>query len=338
MGSSVKKKKDKQKDFQKPKLRVGKTKPQAANFTDTSFKSKAILLNQQSLTTSAPSSLTQFTHHVSLLSSKSDGQRRDSLSYLTSAIASRRIESPLEQPVSVLLPKLLPLFLDGSNGVRNQLLKLLRVLPPADIAAHGEKLLIYIRAGMTHLAADIRISAMDILAWALDVAGEALVSGAGGWVKTLKCFLTMLGWSNGDTNASWSTSSASFSKAGSGGKTLTRNLNVLGLFLRTGLAKHDENESPECPNFPLSHVPYHSLPKRSNCFAHLNLFGPTRDEESEMYEDREERQKIFSGRFRQAYQRGLESAKHEGGEVGRAAASLTRFLSETVDSHNLEDV
>lgn len=40
MGSSTKKKKEKQKDFQKPKLKVGKTKAKAANFTDTSFKSK----------------------------------------------------------------------------------------------------------------------------------------------------------------------------------------------------------------------------------------------------------------------------------------------------------
>jgi pre-rRNA-processing protein IPI1 len=40
MGSSTKKKKEKKKDFQKPKLKVGKTKAKPANFTDTSFKSK----------------------------------------------------------------------------------------------------------------------------------------------------------------------------------------------------------------------------------------------------------------------------------------------------------
>lgn len=62
MGSSAKKKKDKKKDFQvnlfgsslqnfsltfpsqKPKLRVGKTKAKADNFTDTSFKSKCTSL------------------------------------------------------------------------------------------------------------------------------------------------------------------------------------------------------------------------------------------------------------------------------------------------------
>lgn len=44
MGSSAKKKKEKKKDFQKAKLKVGKTKPKAANATDTSFKAKGMLL------------------------------------------------------------------------------------------------------------------------------------------------------------------------------------------------------------------------------------------------------------------------------------------------------
>jgi pre-rRNA-processing protein IPI1 len=43
MGSSTKKKKDKKKDFQKAKLKVGKAKAKADNFTDTSFKSKCIV-------------------------------------------------------------------------------------------------------------------------------------------------------------------------------------------------------------------------------------------------------------------------------------------------------
>ena len=60
MGSSVKKKKDKKKDFQvylsssvqalnnllsllqKPKLKVGKARPKGTNFTDTSFQSKCM--------------------------------------------------------------------------------------------------------------------------------------------------------------------------------------------------------------------------------------------------------------------------------------------------------
>lgn len=40
MGSSAKRKKEKKKDFQKVKLKVGKTKAKADNFTNTSFKAK----------------------------------------------------------------------------------------------------------------------------------------------------------------------------------------------------------------------------------------------------------------------------------------------------------
>ena len=43
MGSSARKKKEKKKDFQKAKLKVGKERPKGTNFTDTSFRSKGIL-------------------------------------------------------------------------------------------------------------------------------------------------------------------------------------------------------------------------------------------------------------------------------------------------------
>jgi pre-rRNA-processing protein IPI1 len=240
------------------------------------------------------------------------------------------VDVPLEQPVNVLLPKLLPFIVDGSHGVRDQLNKLLRVLPPGDIEAHSEKLLIYIRAGMTHLAADIRASSMDVLAWALDVAGDSIVSAAGGWVKTLNYFLTMLGWSKEEVNVSWSRPNASFNKGVDGGKALAKTLSVLGGFLRCGLAESDENNADEVISFPLVHVQYHLLPRKSNCFAHLNLFASPRTDKNEIYEDREERQKVFCEVFQRAIERGLEAAQQEGGEVGRAAAAVKGFLTEAL--------
>ena len=57
------------------------------------------------------------------------------------------MDSPLPQPVSVILPALLPLILDASNNVRTQLLKLLRALPAADVEDHVAQLLPYVRAG-----------------------------------------------------------------------------------------------------------------------------------------------------------------------------------------------
>ena len=263
------------------------------------------------------------------MSSRTDSQRKDSLSYLATAIASRPIGTPLQLPISTLLPKVLPLILDGSNGVRDQLLRLLKKLPTRDIEDHVHQILLYIRAGMTHLAADIRSSSMDILSWALESAGSEIVSCAGGWVKTLKSYLAVLGWSNEEQSASWSSNKASFGKSGSEGKAFVKNLTVLAMFLRAGLIKPPQpSEPPPRSTFPLKHVSHHVLPTKSNCYAHLNLFGSPRDEESEMYEDREDRQRIFHKRFFKAIERGTDAIRREGGELGRAAAAITKVVVE----------
>ena len=75
------------------------------------------------------------------------------------------------------------------------------------------------------------------------------------------------------------------------------------------------------------------LPKRANVFAHLNLFGPPRDEESEMYVEREDRQRIFQKRFRKAVDKGLEGSMREGGDVGRAGALVAKVLTKCMDGY-----
>ncbi|KAJ5608724.1 Pre-rRNA-processing protein ipi1 [Penicillium herquei] len=337
MGSSTKRKKEKKQDFQKPKLKVGKARPKPENYTDTSFKSKAIVLNQQSLQLTAPSSNSQFTHHLSLLSSKSDTQRRDSLAHLTTSIASRPVNSPLPQPVSVMLPSLLPLLLDASNNVRTQLLKLLRTLPHSDVEDHVLQLLPYVRAGMTHLAPDIRVSAVEILSWLVESAGEQVVSCAGGWIKTLNCFLSVLGWHT-DESAKWSSTRASFGKSGSKGKPMVKVLGALAEFLDAGVGEpgasagvngdqngNDASGSSAFP-FPLSGTEHHMISASGAPYAYLNLFGQPRDEEGEMYETREDRYRVFATRFLPAVDRGLKSAREEGGELGRAASGVTKVL------------
>ncbi|KAL1956374.1 hypothetical protein VTO42DRAFT_7357 [Malbranchea cinnamomea] len=336
MGSSAKKKKEKKKDFQKPKLKVGKAKPKPSNFTDTSFKSKSIVLNQQSLSTVAPSTTQQFSHYLSLCSSKSDSQRRDALAFLTTSIASRPVDSPLPQPVSVILPTLLPLILDGSNHVRAQLVKLLKALPAAEMEGHVSILLPYIRAGMTHLASDIRLSSVEILSWLLSAAGHEVVSCEGGWIKTLNCFLSLLGWHT-EESAKWSSNRASFGKAGSEGKPMVRAMQVFAEFLQVGIGAPDnedenmlseERDSSRSWAFPLHQTSRYLLPNRTAPFAYLNLFGQPKDEEGEMYETREDRLRIFIQKFQQPIDRGIKEAKKDGGEVGRASASLSRILKE----------
>lgn len=297
----------------------------------------AIVLNQQSLHVAAPSSNNQFLHHLSLLSSKPDRQRCDSLAHLTTSIASRPVNSPLPHPVSVILSSLLPLILDASNSVRAQLLKLLRALPRNDVEDHVAQLLPYVRAGMTHLAADMRVSAVEVLSWMVEAAGEQVVSCAGGWVKTLNCFLSVLGWHT-EESARWSSHRASFGKSGSQGRPMVKVLAALAEFLDAGIGQpHESNDDPSdadhaalCWPFPLYQTAQHMISESSAPYAYLNLFGQRRDEEGEMYETREDRYRVFSTRFLPAVERGLKSAREEGGELGRASSGVSKVLKEAI--------
>ena len=362
MGSSAKKKNEKRKDFKKPKLKVGKARPKPENFTDTSFKAKgqcacsrpewrfelltlveAIVLAHQSLSTVAPTQSMQFSHHLSLLSSRSSSQRRDSLAFLTTAAISRPVNAPSPLPISVLLQKLNPLILDGSNSVRSQLLRYLSTLPSQEVGPHIGQTLLYIRAGLTHLAADIRSSATELLLWAIETCPNELVSCTGGWVKTLKCLLTVLHWNPtsatsgkgvpvGANTRSSSLQAPTVGMLGFEGKMGLRTLNVLAAFLSAGLKEaHNADAGDKYYEkwpFPLRYMEAHMLPNRSNAFAHLNLFGLPRDEESDMYVSREERRTIFQKRFQAIVSSGVEAAKREGGDTGRAAAGVAKVLAE----------
>ncbi|AEO65102.1 uncharacterized protein THITE_2111737 [Thermothielavioides terrestris NRRL 8126] len=326
MGSSAKKKKEKKKNFQKPKLKVGKAKPKASNFTDTSFKSKSIVVNQQTLAADGADPTEKFKLNLSLaVNAKSDNQRRDALAYITSQLSA----SPPCNPVgtSGVLTKLLPLMSDGSASVRAQFLKLLRALPPAEIGSHVEKILMYIRGGMTHLSNDIRSDTLNVLEWLLEVAGSEAVSCPGGWLKTLNSFSSMLGWNpsvgSAISNKGWTSASRATLGTKKGPEARTRQIQVLAKFLQTGFR-------PEAP-VPYSRTAYwdniYRLPGTPNPFAYLNLFGTPRDEDSEMYPDRISRQRIFDAKWRAAIFAGMNDAKKEGGMVGRAAATLDRALS-----------
>ncbi|KAF1942007.1 hypothetical protein EJ02DRAFT_422574 [Clathrospora elynae] len=333
--SSKKKQEKKKKDFQKPKLKVGKAKPKAASSTSTSFKAKSIALKQQALSTSAPTLEAQCAHHLGLLNHKADTQRKESLAFLTSVITSHPPTAPLPQPSSVIIPVAQRLILDGSNSVRQQLLKLLQSLPPGDIASHADQLLLHTRAAMTHLASEIRVFGLEVLEWLVGIAGVEVVSCAGGWVKMLKCFLSLLSWQS-EASGKWSTAK-SYGKSDS--KIQVKQMNALTSFLRTGLyhAQAMAVVASES-NFPLWQTDHHVLSERSNVYAHLNLFGATRDEEAEMYEDREDRQRVFHDRAEAAIVAGLEHATKGGGELGRASAQLRKVVKEGMADFYREEV
>jgi pre-rRNA-processing protein IPI1 len=246
------------------------------------------------------------------------------LAYLTNQLSANPPNNPVG--TSGVLTKALPLLSDVSASVRTQLLKLFRALPPAEVAPHVEKVLMYIRGGMTHLSNDIRSDTLNIMEWLLEVAGDETVSCPGGWLKTLNSFSSMLGWNpnvgSALSNKGWTSASKATLGTKKGPEAQARQIQVLAKFLQTGFR-------PEAP-IPYNPMAYwdniYRLPATPNPFAYLNLFGTPRDEDSEMYADRISRQRIFDVKWRPAIAAGMEGAKKEGGIIGRAAATLDRAL------------
>ncbi|KAI1768191.1 Rix1 complex component [Hypoxylon sp. FL1150] len=328
MGSSAKKKKEKKKDFQKPKLKVGKAKPKASNFTDTSFRSKALVLQQQ-LTENAPDPTERFKHNLSLTTSRSDTQRRDALSYLAGQLSTNPPTNPIGTPT--LLQRLLPMMSDSSGPVRNQLLKLLRNLPADEIRPHVEKIMLYIRGTMTNIAQEVKDDGLNYMDWLLDVAGEDVVSSAGCWVKPLRDFMSVLGWtvkvaptSTTTARSGWTSAPRTTFGAKKYGQSFPRQMLVLSKFLEMGFKPG--KPTPWTPNDWTNNIG--TVPRTPDPYGYLGLFKPPRDEDGEIYRNREDRQDVFQKRFRGAVEDGVEMAKKEGGLAGRAAATLDQALKD----------
>ncbi|RDW45480.1 Rix1 complex component [Yarrowia lipolytica] len=139
---SARKKKEKKKDFQKTKLKVGKTAPKSNTHTDLSFKAKTISLPNQSIvkgitgaggvpvgSTVSPLNNEDFKHHILLLKHHSAGTRKEALIYLTNAWNKYLASSDdLGVNIKPIVDAAAPLVLDLSEKVRAELLLLLRAL------------------------------------------------------------------------------------------------------------------------------------------------------------------------------------------------------------------
>ena len=282
-------------------------------------------MGQQSLSTEAPDFVQQFKHNLSLASSsKSDKQRRDALGYLTTQLSSVPPSNPVG--TAALLRKLLPLVSDSSTPVRTQLLKLLRELPEDDVKHSTESASMYIRAGMTHLSADISNDSLGVMEWLLDVAGAELVNCPGGWVKTLNTFFVVMGWAVSSARQGWTSASRTSMKP-KDAQTLSRQIAALAKFVQVGLS----DESARTEKIQQYWDILYRVPRAPNAFEYLNLSGARRDEEGEMYSNREARQEIFHRRFLGDMTKGLHKAKQQGGAAGRAASNLDQILNEGLE-------
>jgi pre-rRNA-processing protein IPI1 len=291
--------------------------------------SLAIHVLQQNLSVSAPSAQSQFAHHLALLNHKSDGQRKESLAHLTAAIKdSDQLSLPL--PASIVISKIKPVLLDSSSVVRNQAIKLLEYLPPDAVVDNAEQLLLYSHVTLTHLSPGFRIVGLDLLEWLLNVAGKAVVTAPGGWIRTLECLLSVLGWSTSSAkdNSGWNTT-VTGSRTGDDDKTKTRGLQVLAMFLQTGLSvdsqqhiQQQHNLAADC--FPLTHPWDHSISQNGNPFGYLGLFEESAG--NMRLEEVVDRQRFFTQSAAAVVSLGIDQMKKEGGRVGRASVEVERAI------------
>ncbi|KAH0602688.1 uncharacterized protein H6S33_008338 [Morchella sextelata] len=345
MGSSNRKKKEKLKDFQKPKLKVGKTKPKAANFTNTSFKSKAIVVATQSLHTSAPSVSYLFTHHLTLLKHHSSATRRESLSYLTThlpnalAYASSKTSTSSNgvPPMSAIISALTPLMLDTSQLVRTHLLALFKLLPTSQVAMYIPKILLFVNSATTHITEEIRADSTKFLQWAIGVDPEGAFGG-GGWGASLRGIAGCLGWNGAGVKA--------VVPKGKEMKVVMAHLEVLKYVLEKGLGSFDAEEEMEGVRGIWGDAEVYRLPDRSNTYAYLNLFGapPASSGGGEFAtgepEDVDARRRYLTDgqgkNILALLSMGLASLKKDGGEVGRTAGKVLSYLLEMVEDKAVE--
>lgn len=223
---------------------------------------------------------------------------------------------------------------DAYGPVRGRLLKLLQAIPADEIRPHVEKIILYIRGAMTNISQDIKDDGLNYMEWLLDVAGDDLVSSAGCWIKPLKDFMSVLGWTIKVTQAvpgksGWTSAPRTTFGAKKYGQSFPKQMSVLAKFLEYGFKP--EMDRPWSSSDLFESIT--QVPRTPDPFGYLGLFKPPRDEDGEVYRNREDRQNIFQRRFGEAVELGVEMAKREGGAAGRAAAVLDQVLRDGLGAY-----
>lgn len=363
MGSK-RKKAQKQKDFVKPKLRVGKTAVKPANHTDTSFVAKAISLPGQSLNTKVATSKLEakkqdeinLTHQLSLTKHHALSTRKEVIAYIEAHLPSN--PSLYKQVMTTVTP----LMLDPSKGVRAALVLLLDACATkqkALLELHVRSLVLYIHLAMTHIGPDIRNDATKFLALIVKHAPAALARMH--FIKTLKSFFTILAWTlTTDKRAVSIAVTTSSAIGGPTKKARIGHLEVLTRLLEACLFEPDQlADTGDAVAAIHPQTMMHMNPTIPQAYSGLDLFSTPmtrprytanadgshdngdgkfsiKDLDIITTEDLSIRRKVMVDVFAGPMRRNLDNLIKEGGEIGRAAHSCLRVLAK-LDSEESEE-
>ncbi|CAG8473935.1 960_t:CDS:10 [Dentiscutata erythropus] len=173
---SHRKKKAQQEDFKKPKLKVGKKKPQASNFTDTSFKSKAISLPEQSIAKDKSEEITN-TRNLTLNDLVTQLKHYNSIQGLRDLF--HKHPSILSRSLSTIVNPLSRLLVDDDRGVRRSLLafftEFFLKVQKFELRPFLPLLIIYTCSAMTHIYDDIRTDSIKFMELWLEIAPDVVI-------------------------------------------------------------------------------------------------------------------------------------------------------------------
>ncbi|EPY49827.1 rRNA processing protein Ipi1 [Schizosaccharomyces cryophilus OY26] len=287
MGKS-KKAKAKRADFNKQKLKVGKSKQLPNNFTDTSFRSKTLVLPTQATIekeefTHDAKDRAQFSHLIGMLKHHNASQRQESLDKLSHYVLSH--PGLLTMSTSLLAKVTAPLILDESAQVRESLyqffVKVMFTIDPNLLEPNVGIMFLYTHSGMTHITPSIRNDSTRYLSLILKACRNNLNPSVISlhWKKTLECFSSLLGWSS-DTASVKRTSV--FSKKST--SNLIRHISVCSEFLHLGLDPNRQSKTARSAihlDYPyMEHNivvhPQFDLLRTPSSFSYLSLFSASK--------------------------------------------------------------
>ncbi|KAK6460104.1 Rix1 complex component [Scheffersomyces coipomensis] len=366
--ASKRKRVEKQKDFVKAKLKVGKTAKKPDNYTDTSFTAKTISLPNQSIkakvsnTVSATANSQEkdkfevdLTHQLSLTKHHSSSTRKEVLLYIQNHLPSHN-PSLYKQ----ILTSVIPLILDSSLQVRTQLVSLLNecaAKQPGLLDLHIRAIILFIHSAMTHIQPEIRNSSTKFLAILIEHASHSLVKSY--FIKTLRSYFTLMSWTltNDKKSISLAITTSSSINNSSLKKSRIHHLSILKSFLKTALFLEEESSqeiNPEDVILPHAQSLKYLVPTATQPYNSLKLFivepsrtsGPsttTGDDKNSQVddgkfyisdldtlssEDISTRRKIVSDVFMAPLMKNLNNLVKEGGEAGKEAKGCISLLEQ----------
>lgn len=287
------------KDFEKQKLKVGKSKPLKSNATSTSFGTKSLVIQSQNKGHDLSSFLALARHYHA-------PTRRQAVGNISGIIHLH------EQEIGEILETVCPLILDEDHQVRIAVSGFLGNLPAASLQSHIKLILVHIHASMTHITPAIRADSTQFLQVLMKHCPEQFVRV--GFTSTLALYFPLLGWNlQGNSQSSSVSSTLALGKLASKARTL--HINTLNKLIQLGTASDEAQVD----------ILFH-LDSEKFMIPTINPF----EEGSQITEDSEARKEALRIYYKPLIN-GLEIVQKEGGEIGRASSKILTYLQAEFD-------